>query len=152
MDITQWIGFFISVMALLFLLTRNIKEVRQQRTHPEEYKKKQREQEHQLKKMLKDFDIDVEDEEEEQIILKEQHVPKLPKMPVIIAPKTQAIKIENVQTSRRKTQVAKIIYSGPSKGQQILSRLHSPKEIIVLQELIGPPKSVKPISYHEYWG
>lgn len=139
MDIIQWIGFFISVMALFFLLTRNLKEVRQQQANPEEYQKKQRAKEMQLKKMLKTLDIDVEEEKILQPVIKK---------PVIVTPKSYGM--EPIRKPQKEAAIIQPVK--PSRGKKLIAKIQSPKEMIVLREMIGPPKSLKPVPFHEYWG
>jgi len=64
MSLIEFIGFIISVTAMIFLLVRRAWEERHRRKHPEEFKDEQQRQEQTLKQFLKSLDIDMEDEEE----------------------------------------------------------------------------------------
>jgi hypothetical protein len=61
MDISQLVGFIISVIAILFLVRKRVKEEKHRKEHPDQYENEQLKQQEQLKGFLKSLDIDMED-------------------------------------------------------------------------------------------
>lgn len=156
MDVVQWIGFFISVMAMFFLLSRG-KQQRHAEENPEAIEQARRDKEKHLRRMLKSLDIDVEDDEEEKIPAKpSRRSPQVNTIAPVVKPPMPTVnaRIESSQPAKRKSQrkVAIVQQRGASRGKKLLQHIHSPKDMIILRELIGPPKGSQPIISHEYWG
>lgn len=64
MDISEWLGFIISMLALLILFLRRGREGLQRKANPEEYEEKKKQHET-LKGFLKSLDMDIDEDEEE---------------------------------------------------------------------------------------
>lgn len=64
MSFVEFIGFIISLVAMIFLVTKRFMEERKRRLNPEEYARKEEEQEANLRRFLKSINVDSEDEEE----------------------------------------------------------------------------------------
>ncbi len=73
MDIVQFIGFLISVLAIMVIMGRKSRNERQRRQHPEQYMEKERKQKELLKQVMHDLGMDVEKEEEEEEEVEELH-------------------------------------------------------------------------------
>lgn len=144
MDISQWVGFIISVLALLYLIFRGGRSAVYQQKHPEEYAKMQFEEERRLKELLHNLDIDIEEEEEP--------VPRYLPPPPIRPPQRKQ------EFARRSVKAPKpVVLLHETQGHvtrvhKLLKRTQSPQDMILLREIIGPPKCVQSIRHHEYWG
>lgn len=66
MDLIEFIGFVISILALLVIATRRASEERRRRRDPEAYEKEQEERRKALRQSLREMHIDLDDEEEEE--------------------------------------------------------------------------------------
>lgn len=89
MDFSQIIGFIISLLAIIFLMSRKALDERHRRQHPEEYADEQAKKENELKKFLKSMNIDIEDEEQFSPIQKPEVRPIPPQLPKKNKPKHQ---------------------------------------------------------------
>lgn len=172
----EFIGFIISILAMVFLLMRNAKEMKKQRD-PEVYKKEKRVKDKQLKNLLRTLNVNLDDEDDDEEFTEKkarkeryvsnnkssgnyaqttklQHAPIMPVMPVISTPNTAAVRIENAAPMLRASQknVARIVLTKPSRGNVLLKSFKSKKDMIIIRELISPPKSAQTTSFHEYWG
>lgn len=83
MDVFEFIGFIISILALIFILTQRVKSEVNRNKHPEEFEAKQKKEKETLKKFLKSLDLDVEESEDE---------PPQPALPLSSPPKSQPLK------------------------------------------------------------
>lgn len=166
MDLTDWLGFIISAGAILFMVWRLGSEASRQRKNPGQYSREQRQKEHELREVFKAMGIEVEDDEEDEIEhmrqrTKQQTRKKTPALPEnkavqkITSPTLPSIKRTEQTIRPRKYSehaVAHIIQKGPSRGKKLMGQFPSLKEMIILQEIIGSPKSLSPIEPHEYKG
>lgn len=96
MSLIEFIGFIISMAAMIFLLGRRVWEERYRREHPEEFKEEKHKQEETLKHFLKSLDIDMEDEEEDA-----HPKPRMEKPAVPPPPPPRAIQAPAQQKSHR---------------------------------------------------
>jgi hypothetical protein len=152
MNLIEFIGFLITMSAMTFLILRRIWEERQKRSHPEEYDKKKEHQEANLKQFLKSLDIDMNDDEEPE------------KKPFLSVPKPfdrqQKMTKRMVEPPPHKYIVPSHIYTVPkvqnlaegyhaivkvkqSRASRMIDRLPSRKEMIVYQEIMNPPVSMR---------
>lgn len=142
MDISEWIGFLISALAIAYLFLRQVSDLFFRVKHPEEYKKREMEEAKRLDDLWRTLEADDE----------EENLPQLPK-PVkpppprtlpkpSLAPK-KVVHAEKVRYGHR-------TYS-PQRVASLLTHLRSPKDIIVLKEVLGPPRAAVPIRHHESW-
>jgi len=167
MDITEWIGFIISVFAILFLLIRTHKHDKRMSQNPEEYARRQRERDRELRKLLNiedkeeeedDLDEDFDEVEEKNDQRYENVLPVVPQTIInlktttnITPPRPGPIRrLDQIKYKISKSsQAAFIIQDAPSKGHKITKKVSS-KEMIVMREIIGPPKSSL-ARIHDYW-
>ena len=63
MDISQWIGLFILLLAMVVSVVRKIYETFDRQRNPEKYRKAREEQERLLRELFGDMDMQLEDEE-----------------------------------------------------------------------------------------
>lgn len=137
MNIHDFVGLIVTVFVLLFVLFRNIREVVRQNKSPEE-EHIEREKSRRVRKILKDLDLDDEDdEEEEEEFLHHTHAYQPP------APKPIAKPRPVVQQTKKPVKYEifqkKLILS---RGSVILNKLSTPQEMMVIHEIIGPPKGL----------
>lgn len=89
MSIIEFIGFVIAMGAMTFLFFKRYREERNRRLNPQEYARRQREQEEDLRKFLRSMNIDVEEEElEPPEPPSQQRPPPIPKQAPIRKPWT----------------------------------------------------------------
>jgi len=122
-DISEIVGFIVSIAAILYLFLRPVWDLIFQRKHPEEYAQRQQEKERRLQQLLGNVPVIYEEEEEPPAVKPPRPIPR---------PKQQ-----------EKSALAPA-YANPkakrSRGA-LLMRKHSMKEAIVLREILGPPKA-----------
>lgn len=156
MDITEIIGFLISLGFLLFLFLKQGWDASARKKHPEEYAKKQREKEKRLKEFMKSMDIQVEEDDDE---LEEEKM--TPKAKIQERSQMRQRSAGNISkrldsltplsmTSRRqekyevKLSTRRIVYTAtkemPSRGYNLIKMQHSFQDIILLNEIIGAPR------------
>jgi hypothetical protein len=75
MDLIEFIGFIISITAIVFLMGRSLWEQYQRRVHPEWVEQQRLKQEAQLKQFLRGLEIESDDEEEEEEEVEEDFEP-----------------------------------------------------------------------------
>jgi hypothetical protein len=78
MSLIEFIGFLISFAAMIFLLGKGVWDNRARRQNPEEYYRKVRTKEQNLKKFLKSLDVHTEDEDEDEDEIDEKEEAKAP--------------------------------------------------------------------------
>lgn len=99
MDLIEFIGFVITILALLVIATRRTMEERRRRRDPEAYEKEQEEQRKALRQTLREMHIDLEDEDEEEEEEEEPTSP--PPVQNIPKPRTQRIVYDNYHVEPR---------------------------------------------------
>lgn len=165
MDIVETIGFFISLFAFIFLMFRKAMKRGQDDSSIEEQEQNER-----LKEFLKSLDIDLGGEEEP-VRLPPPPPPKPAPAPPQTTPQPQAAfsayketeaasykqqsayatrklsaskaKLEQTESRYRETanDYHMIQAAKPSRGRKILFSLSSPKDMIVLHEILSRPYS-----------
>ncbi|MCE5319162.1 MAG: hypothetical protein LLG04_17595 [Parachlamydia sp.] len=193
MEVSDVIGFIVSVFVMLFIIGRHVFSERRRQQHPEEAKLEERKQKETLKNFLKSLDVEMDelDEEEEMEARRPPVIKKAPPPPPQIVQKPQPhrkvqddfrfqTKVEqrrfetSVEQRRLETAVEKrkrdfganIIsqellrgpdaYSRaltktqkPSYGTNLIARIGSKKEMVILQEILNPPKAFGPSGYRD---
>ena len=102
MDISQIIGFIISVLAILYIVTKRVKEERLRKEHPEEYEKEQQKQEANLKQFLKSLDVEMED--------KKMNPPPKPVQKLTASQASKTVKKENLPPKPQRIVSDEFIY------------------------------------------
>lgn len=158
MEISEIIGMLISIAAILFLVIRPLWLARQEKAHPQEYAEAKRKKERHLKKLMKSLDIDIDVEDDEEDVEEEEVAQKKPlkrgaeKPGYVHEQQTIASTPTLFKTPKRTTQAlprnkqtdvyqAKQSLRKGSRGSDLIHRLKSKKDMIILREIIGPPKS-----------
>lgn len=167
MTLIEFIGFVISLAALIFLSVKRAKEEHYRKKHPERFRKDENTDEANLKQLLKSMNIDLVDGEQ-------FSPPKpLPKIPTPVIPKQvekpkSYIPRKPVKREQRKTgdkawmeshrgqapyQTKNRGFLKPyeiiqkkvslSKGGALLSSLPSKKEMVILFEILDKPKGLR---------
>lgn len=139
MDFTEIIGFLISLFAFIFLMYRRATARRNQ--NPQE----EIDQEKRLKEFLKSLNVEIEedDEEEERPIRPPSPPPIKKPMPAI--QKQAPVNYENYRFDSKmdsykqsfEDEYHMIQKAVPSRGRKLLSSLKSPKEMIILNEVLN---------------
>lgn len=107
MSLIEFIGFIISLVALIVLYVKRVREDRYRRAHPEEFEGEDKEQGDQLRDFLRSIDMDMEDDKRRPVppppkpqqASKQKAVPKKKKEPVqsYTPARTQKSSSENYQ-------------------------------------------------------
>lgn len=188
MDPSDFIGFFISLLALAFLFFRKRREAQRRREHPELYKEEEEQQEEDsLKDFLKSINMPVDERHPQRPV--RQYEAMQPKI-IKIKAQTQTEKIvteeKRLKNQIEKRQLQNSIddrrlkntieerklesnlenrYADPygvtdtgknapsyeiiqgvihrSRVQEYLDKLPNKKEMVIFQEIIGPPKGMR---------
>lgn len=173
MSIDDIIGYLISFAAILYIFGRYLFQSKKQSKRPEEDQEIKEEREKRLRKLLKSYDLDVVDEEEPGPVeikrpkKKRPHgavskqAMERPTRPLVSPPLVKSMSGPPVMTAavsspyyiqdQRKDYIQdqrnayRITRQGPiiSRGRRILGQVRSPKDMIVIREIIGPPKSME---------
>lgn len=141
MDIVQWIGFFISVLAILYLMIRQGRDIAERNRDPEGYRRRESEETRRMREMLKTLDIDLEEEEEEfepEPLPVRKAPPKVARKPI-----RQQVVVHPSPVQETRTHIPRV--------KLLLKRTSSPQDMIVLREIVGPPKAARRIFHHESW-
>lgn len=162
MEITELIGFIVTILIFLYIMGRNLWELLISAKTASDGSQRQ--------KNL--FGMNFNDDEEEEVVVRPQHVERQidqkkehkkkehhnkekklitqkhsPKIPPLIQKTIPQPHIENKWESQEQKKPP-VTYtkvtngrSQPSRGLNLIRELKSPKEMIILAEIIGPPKA-----------
>jgi hypothetical protein len=141
----EFVGFLITIVALLFLFLKSSWEEKKRRQNPDKYVEEEKKRKRHLRKLLKEINIetDVDDKEDRFVIpspvvsshnMTPPHIPG-PKIPS--SPKSM-ITTQNFVSSNYHV----IQKDVPSRGAILFRHLKSPQEMVILREILGPPKGL----------
>lgn len=162
MTFIEFIGFIITMAAMVFIFVRQAWENYRRRHYPQEYAEEVRRKDDALKKLLKSMDIEIEEEEDEE----EEEPPRRrpqKKMPPPVSPQLftkkptvtaqqqrintelqfkeySSTKVDLSQELFQKDAYALNKVDAPPRSRGILSSLRSPKDMLVIKEILGPPR------------
>ncbi len=184
MDIFQFVGFLVSIAAIIFIFIRRALENWQRKHHPEEYMAEARKKDEALKRLMKDLGVEEEEEQiEEEVPIKHNPPPLRPENIRSIPQHTPGRIVQDefrfedrirqrkldtivdkrhLQTSieKRKPLFSEDRLVSPdlkyhkdayaftqrvtlSRGMKLISSLRSKKDMIILQEILDKPKSLR---------
>lgn len=156
MSFVEFLGFVISVAAMIFLVIKRTYEERQRRKNPVEYARKEKEREENLRKFLKERGIDTGDdlnqEQRPQRIKKiVQQPPKAPqqKPPVIpqrknLTPTSYGDYGRAAQHDLRTAEAYEVIrVESKSRGNLVLTGLTSQQNMLIIKEIFDKPLSMR---------
>lgn len=152
MDISQIIGFVISLLAIVFLTIQKIREERHKRLHPDELKHEAHEGNDGVKNFFKALDIDIEDED--QFSPPKKHLPPQPSIPSAPAKgHKQKSRLQTPSTSIKNNfsnslpKITKkyglVEFGQRSRVGSLVKNFPSKKEMVIIHEIIGPPKGLQ---------
>lgn len=147
MNLIEFIGFIISMVALFVLMYKQGKETKRRKEHPEEFSEEQLEEEAALQELLQTLNIQQKPEQAPPII-NPQIVKRANEIRV---PRVQEEEIPQTPIKPAKSQSKKFI--DPYKKSYISQTKLPPKknllksislqDAVILSTLLGPPKSTK---------
>lgn len=156
MTLIEFIGFVISLAAMIFLVIKHFWEQGQRRRYPEKYAEEQRKKEKLLSEFMKSLNLrenDDKDEEEEEEGMKTgavkyrpaatRQIPPIP--PKLKSSMSDSYREEIVSSSFLKGEAAAYDLNKkrkPSRASTILRGLPTPKNMVIIKEIFGPPKSM----------
>jgi hypothetical protein len=186
MDIFQFVGFLVSVAAIIFIFIRRALENWQRKHHPEEYTAEARKKHEALKQLMRDLGVEEQEEEEieeEEILIKPNPPPLRPENIRSIPQHTPGRTVQDefrfedrirqrkldtlvdkrhmqTEIEKRKPLFSEDRLVSPdlkyhkdayaftqrvtlSRGRKLISSLRSKKDMIVLQEILDKPKSLR---------
>lgn len=161
MNLIEFIGFVISLAALIFLFFKKVRDEKFRLQHPEEYEEELHQKEEALKEILKSMQLDVEDEENlspppprPQHVMKKKYI-KPPKAPLTVL-QTQKEKEANQYEERtlsdnrifnKKTinapayEVKRLHHS--NRGSDLIKSLPSKRDMLIYKEVFGKPLALR---------
>lgn len=152
MSVIEFIGFIISLVTMFFLFFKKLYDDRQRRLNPEEYAKKTKERERQLKEFWKSMDVnmdqnddrDEEDEEDKPQPPPHPIVPPPIKKPMASLPHSRPLATENRSLSDTfHTDNAYKKQKGRPRAFYLARRHQSLRDAIILKEIIDKPKGLR---------
>lgn len=162
MAVVDLVTFILIIALMIFLFVKRLREEKYRREHPEEFVEEERRREEALKEFLKSLEIELEEEElvpappppppEMPRSETEQQHPKeithhIAKDPFAVTEKLKrspytaprGMRETNIVLGRRLDHKFEVVSSGKSsRGRKLLSRVPSPKELVIYHEIIGP--------------
>lgn len=158
MNFIEFLGFVISFAALIFLFFKRFLEDRQKRLNPEEYARREAIQQENLQRFLRSIQMDpsaektqqqeVEEEEEDE----EKYLPppkpkqerKYRPVPTPPSPTTQQgfSSFSHDLKPADQYEVSRQSYRS-NPALKVLKGLHSPKDMLIIKEIFGPPLSMR---------
>lgn len=144
MSLIEFIGFVISLAALIFLFFRKVSEERYRREHPKEFEEQEKQKEQAMKEWLKKMNIEVDEDEEEE----EEEEEEIP------IPKPQPKKMINKQpppplpSKAFKRYANDSVYEvsrleSSSRGNTLIKGLKSRRDMIIYKELLSKPLAIR---------
>lgn len=185
MSLVEFIGFIVSLAAMIFLIVKRVWDETQRRRNPEKYAHETEEQEQTLKEFLKSLDMDLNSEKgvppQHPSVAKPKKAVKTPYIASSSAPHKQkvdkfqfksslddhhqetSIEKRTLKTSIRdpyRDHIEEEILSSEfrkgeksayeiinvrkkSRASKIIHGLPSAKDMLVIKEIFGPPKSMR---------
>jgi len=147
MSFIEFLGFIISIAAMVFLFIRKTMENRRRRLHPEEFLHEHEEEERAVEELLSSLNIHLEQPPPRKSVPKPLPPPQQTKpAPVRIQNlkgSTQAITPSN-KFDFQLNEYYSIQKRNSSRGYRLIHQVGSPQDIIVFHEILGPPKGLKP--------
>lgn len=172
MGFVEFIGFVISLIAMIFLVTKRFFEERKRRLNPEEYARREQEQEENLRRFLKSINVDSEDEEEfsppphpqkhysqmpppapHQPLIRLREAQKQPQVFPKKAPPVESGNYGSETASDKKRKLAAAQTSADSyevirietvsPAISLISSLKSPKDMLIIKEIFDKPLSMR---------
>lgn len=148
MNLIEFIGFLISLLAVIVLMTKRRQIERYKKEHPEEFEKEELQKEEALKAFLKTLNIEMEEEKKATPAPpavnhpKRTEKPKKTKSqptPAMQLPLQKGSWKNNLKPQTIEYQVIKL--GRNPRVRNILKNAPSLKEMVLYREILGPPKS-----------
>lgn len=159
MTLIEFIGFVISLAAMIFLIVKHFWEQGQRRRYPEKYAEEQRKKEKLLSEFMKSLNLsendDKDENEEEEMMIEEVKYQPPPRKQIPSMPPLPPKRKSSMSDSYREEIVSSTFLKGeaaaydlkkqrrPSQASTILKSLPTPKNMVIIKEIFGPPKSMQ---------
>jgi len=164
MNFIEFLGFVISLAALIFLSFRQAYEARKRRMDPHEYARKEKERNDKWRSMMRQQGIDVGEDLLEPPVPKPRNISKPPKSPPVSTPQhmrqsKQAVassqilrpdhsdpyfKDHMLQSNMKPAEKYEVIRIKENPmGNKIIRDLKSPREMFVIKEVLDKPLSMR---------
>lgn len=153
MTFIEFIGFIISISAMVFLFARQTWENYRRRKYPEQYAEEVRKKDDALKELLKSMNIEVEEEEEiedeDDYVEPVRRPPPPPPKPIQLKqapqPKKETERLFQEYSSGKMDLSDKGAYAlgkvnQPSRGKALITQFPSTRDLFVIREILGPPR------------
>jgi hypothetical protein len=147
MTFIEFIGFIITISAMVFLFARQTWENYRRRKYPEAYAEEVRKKDDALKELLKSMNIEVEEEEEIEDDYEEpvrRPLPTPPPPPKPLQKKAPEPLFHEYHSEKMdlsdKGAYALVKISRPSRGKTLINHFPSKRELFVIREILGPPR------------
>lgn len=141
MNFIEFVAFVITLAAMIFLGIKRFFEGVQQQGNPEEFARKEKAQEENLRKLLRAQGIDLgvrEDKKIQKKIVRSQPQPQLPSQSSYVT-KTPSFTYD-VRPSESYEVIHKV---KASSGRQLIESLRTPRDMLVIKEILDKPLSIR---------
>lgn len=161
MNLSEFIGFIITMIAFFLLIVKQGRDAKRKREHPEEYEREIAEEEKRLHGLLKSLDLEDESEEyyEKEIVQRTMQSQSHPVERQLEKPRSSALKeslpayqLKNFQTrefldihAKEKPGDFRVTPEQIEQRSRILKDLKDAKMVrdaVLLREILGPPKGL----------
>lgn len=141
MNFVEFLGFIVSLAAFIILAYKRARDARRQQ--PDEYHLDSDEQDKKLREFLKSLDVEVEEEKPlPRPPVKRKAAPK-PPVPASQPYEFTTTQFKAYQPLLKAEKYEVIREAPPSRGQKLLQSLPSRKNMLIIHEIFGPPKSLQ---------
>lgn len=141
MTFIEFVGLVLSLAAMIFLVIKRVFEEAQRSRNPEEYARKEKQREENIRRMMKGRGLD-RGIREERVPSQKKAVSSLPQPPSIPiskgVPKASVVDFikpaESYEVARRES---------ISVGSRLISSLKTPREMLIIKEILDKPLSMR---------
>lgn len=143
MTFIEFVGMVITIAAVIFMVVKHFFAMLQERRDPEEYAKREKQREDNLRRLLQASGIDLRLDEAEKKRVKQQpkQVAAKPQPPVQVRKSPPAPLFDYQTRPQESYEVIRI--EKVSAGKRLLGSLKSPRDMFVIKEILDKPLSMR---------
>ena len=142
MNLTEFIGFLFSFGLFIFLMLKRAFSDRYRRQHPEIAAEEEKREEQEYRNILRELDLDEDDEDLPEEMKPEIKPPPRPKLVPKQLPKPRIMPLPPVIQEMTHYEIEDKTLSH-TRGEKFLSDLPAYKNMLIYYEIFGPPKAFR---------